>query len=375
MTPSSKYCNSSKLTTHSGYLKSDVYSELTKSMIDKDVQKSCDLLLELLNTRGEGDNVTCHLITFICSYVFVPNAFLYEKTVQRFEECSVMPKRNLHTNTAFHKNILEILVMILSVKIKPVTFVKNGQTDMGIVEQYLYNYSDKEYKSLVQYKTEGSITSDLYLGFNILWNRIRHNDRKGVTIIIQYLTATVRSQVDPIAFNEIEHLKPFLRMDIVWYVWQVLSTYAKKDKNDNPFISPLLYLFAHKYQKKERVRRLNLLQMAAVLITEKVTTYKEFCIPAIDIIAPRLVSPIDIQHNMHVLAEDEQEYEYEHEYEQDTCEHNAVNQCNQGNQGNLKQPKANVKAAIVKAASVKAQTVKPTKSLDYLKILTYIQDD
>ena len=109
--------------------------------------------------------------------------------------------------------------------------------------------------------------------FDIIYNLIKHNDKKGVAIVLSYMINTKSfAGLQNINYDEIVNIPENTRNDVTWYVWRLLLCIVDHKYKDSALvketISLVFELFLAMYQKKNRLDRMNLMIYAFILLCD-----------------------------------------------------------------------------------------------------------
>lgn len=264
-------------TTHSGYLKMEVYKELETSMEEQHYEKVCYLTAELACTKGEIANLLDYLLgDLLCRYYLSSNAWVLHHTAETLKVIRILPKRDLHTNPGFQKALCEMALGIathgkrashdVAAQLKTVTY-------HDAVEPLLCQYQDgpiPAVESALQNKVSNELLKLLKLFFWLMLN-------KKSTQAMQVASFMLQSKeyfVDELVYKEIEEaIKKAHRKDVVWYIWKLLLIFTTAKKDLKPevvtYVQSALAVYIYQFKKRVRQQRVNLLYFAIMVVCQR----------------------------------------------------------------------------------------------------------
>jgi hypothetical protein len=143
------------------------------------------------------------------------------------------------------------------------------------VEPLIYNFCKKKKWSndteIEFVLTKCSVERDIGKYFSLLYNRLRHRNKRDVDVVLNYILINSKmfgQHMEPFDHELTKSIKATAQKDVVWYLWYILFVYLQchvKYKYTDYFdlamscFSKAFYLFKFKYQIKTKIQRLNLL--------------------------------------------------------------------------------------------------------------------
>lgn len=258
-----------KNVTYSGFIKAEVYHDLLKSMFEKDYTRICYDITELACTKNEYQNMFCFLIEHYSKYGASSNVSVCQNIAHRMRIIDGLSRKHLVFNPVYQKLVCELAMIVVTSckRAHPHDHVLRDQlVVVDRLEPYLYNYQFKEHPEMAVFST--TTDGEVYKMLSFLYNRMRHNDGVGCTLVLNYLL-NVDPRIDGVDFAYVNDIKPNLRNDIVWCLWQVLYLFINKHmkkkssgavhKMLEDMFASYIFLYSYQYQKKFKANRINML--------------------------------------------------------------------------------------------------------------------
>lgn len=258
--------------TYSGYDKGEVYNALTKSLIMKKYEDACYFSAELACTRNELPHLLGHLMDIFAKYTNFDNLKTMIRVYELIRDMSALPKKQVSYNNVFQRLLCE-LVLLISINKRDHALdlvLKENGCNYSIIEHYVYKYNTKSYDFV--HATFTDTDEEILKLFDIVYNLIKHQDKKGVIIVLSYIIHNKNLQFQNISYDEIVNIPENTRSDIIWYLWRLLLCIIqhrhRHDEHVVESMNQIFLLFLSNYQKKHRSNRLNMLIYAFALLCD-----------------------------------------------------------------------------------------------------------
>jgi len=394
--------NDKNLTT-SGFIKQEVYMDLVKAFRDKNIEKVCWDMVELASIRNESPTLLIFLVEHISNFILCKNVWPLEQIASKFRSLMCLPKRNLVQNPVFQSLMTECFMIVALMKqhAHGASFLLTEHSCVvEIIEPLIYNYGDHFHANVTKFCSLHGISLDIGKYFNLLYNRLRHGDKKGVIAILSWLITWKDDcgLLDVIKFdemsalgNEVHTMKHALKQDLIWVVWSFLimyteevvrkSTSIKSYTRFHSMIKSCLYLYSFMFQKKHRLPRINLLFHPFVLLcTDIKHDMKWICRKDVDLQEMeahckkalalfKQLCPSTLSHtHKNVAAAPHTKSTHRHHHEQHTQA--SVAYCYDGDEDEpvLIEHKPIPESIVIPNVEKKQQS-----TMDYLKLYTYME--
>lgn len=260
--------------TYNGFDKGEVYNALTKALIMKKFEEICYYTAELACTKNELPHLLGHLLDIFSKYTNFDNIQLLRRINVLMKEMSALPKKMVLSNNVFQQLLCEFSLLIsMHKRTQPLDLVlKESGCNYTIIEHYVYKYNTRDYDFIRDaFKPYSCSNNELLKLFDIIYNLVKHADKKGVVIVLSYvLNNKNMGQLQNINYDEIVNIPENTRNDIVWYLWKLLLSIIDHRHKSNPFVKEsvnlIFEIFLAIYQKKHRLNRINMLIYSFVLL-------------------------------------------------------------------------------------------------------------
>jgi len=263
--------NVNKNVSISGFIKTELYHDMTLALFEHDYTRVCYVMAELACTKNETASLFCFVVDHMSKYGLGHNVRVYTELAQRIKTIDGLSKRNVVYNPVYQKLMCEVVMItaLYSKKMHPSDFlIKEPHAIIHRLEPYVYNFGDKQHKDMANFAT--ILDPELFKMLNLLYNRLRHKDKDAVHVIANYLLGCGCKEytIASVDFYVINHLKPSVRNDVVWCLWQVIHIYitnhVKRHNKDifqllNDMYNAVIYLYSYLFQKKHRLTRIGYL--------------------------------------------------------------------------------------------------------------------
>lgn len=201
------------------------------------------------------------------------NLYILERFLKSSNSCfSLATKKNIsHINT--FKTELNYLVTICCTRSGKNEYPE--AFDISTIEALVENFGKKRHEELVFLIEDGKVSKDLYKILNILYYKVRYQEKNEVLGILGWLVNLKSLNVDEISYDEISAIKT--KNDIIWYLWKLALLLTKiriNCENIHNFIQLHLALFLISYSKPKRSKRVEILfYVFSVLSSKNIMKY------------------------------------------------------------------------------------------------------
>jgi hypothetical protein len=266
-------------TTHSGYLKLEVYKDLERAYVEHSVERACYLTAELASTRGELPALLdCFIGESLAQRGLSNNAWVLVMLAERMHLIRSLPKREIWTNPVFQKALCEMTLAValqrkrLAHSRAAADLVAGHQLDEvsyhEVVEPLVYGYADvctdvRALEALFASKVSNEVFNLLKLLFWLLAKKRSVEALQLAAFLVQTKEHFVDELTDEAFGNEVKKVH---RKDMVWYVWKTLLVFVELKSGLSPhvktYVDKALALYMHQFKKRVRLTRINLLYHA-----------------------------------------------------------------------------------------------------------------
>lgn len=266
-----------QFTTHSGFLKLEVYKELDTAIEEQNYEKACYLSAELACTRGEIAPLLDHMLGGVMSKQYLSsNAWMLLQVAGSIALVRTLPKRDMHVNPAFQKALCEL---VISISMQGKRNHSDMATQLGTIEYHesveplLYQFQDTPIPVL-EAIFQNKVSNELLKMFKLLFWLILHKKSTHAMQVAAYLMQSKEYFVDDLSYHEIDDsIKKASRKDIVWYIWRLLLIFVSAKKDMKPevghYIRSALALYIFQFKKRVRQDRINLLYFAVFVASAR----------------------------------------------------------------------------------------------------------
>ena len=238
------------------------FQPLLEALLDNNKELALKKVNELCSSDIKKNVIISNLVTFYCDTsiygqqnIFILNLFL-KNTDQAI---SVANKKGINNYNAFQKYV-HILIDILCRANPRNVWEQPEPFDISTIEALVENYGNKRHEELTFLINDGKISKDLYKILNILYYKVRYQEKKDVIGIVSWLVNIKSINIAEINYDEISKIKG--TSDIIWYLWKLALLFAEfrlKVEQVNRFVKLNLHLFTLFYQKQKRTQKLQIL--------------------------------------------------------------------------------------------------------------------
>jgi hypothetical protein len=264
------------MVTVSGYAKKDMYALFEKELLDGNYENSCFTSVELLCSGSETNSFLGNMVNLISSHLHLVNGKVLEEVWSSMQEIMTLPSRGRLENKEFHCLLCKLIFYTMHILNKKQVnlLLKGNAIDMSSdLETYTYNESIlhkfNKYCKMFKYLLDNESFRRLHV---LLYAVSRNNLKLAYYTVARLLQAKELCTIPPVVYEQIEQLPLKARQDIVWVLWDVLCRYVRaKGSQDSVYIIQYLFdLFIIKYNKQNRVKRLNLVMKAYEVATKSI---------------------------------------------------------------------------------------------------------
>ena len=253
------------------------FQPLLEALLDKNKEVAVENVHELYKNDVKRNTIISTLVTFYCDThisgqqnIFILNVFL--RNVD--QAISLANKKGINNLNAFQKHIC-ILIDILCYANTHNIWEQPEPFDISAIEALVENYGNKRHEELTFLINDGKISKDLYKILNILYYKVRYQEKKDVIGIVSWLVNIKSINIAEITYDEISKIKG--TTDIIWYLWKLallFSQFRLKVDQVNKFVKLNLHLFTLFYQKQKRNQKLQILfYVFSVLSSQNIMKY------------------------------------------------------------------------------------------------------
>lgn len=294
------------MTTLSGFLKYEIYQEISTHLIDENrgkdtiqtlqtIQSLCPLFVELALTNNEMCNLLSFCIDHYAKYVVSKNYYLQLKFNKLI--LFLLPYQNIHydkkiIDTKFQNAISDLIVFLVKtttsdIETKTWFYIQNQIQNNELIKEYEAEFMHHN-KIFVKFaplfsNVDGCISDRLFRKICVLMYCVRSNEYSVLLHIINNifgfgLTYTKDKneqsrikeelQIHYFMFPEIRYMKPSFCADVFWVIWKGILSFMKKYPSKiNNSVYGLFEISQIGFQKKNRKIRIILLIHALFLLT------------------------------------------------------------------------------------------------------------
>jgi hypothetical protein len=261
----------SKWLTIRGFLKNDVYTELSRAMEAMDMHAICYAMVELVCSPREVRNYTTFMLEVFCRNYLSSNSWVMSRVLSLIQDIEAMARKKHHQHEkSFQQGVCELTLLICNERRRDISMASatKGIPTYGIDMLLLHPREDQSCGQRYCMQLSSSVCNK----FTALKHALDGKDLPTALLVLQSLvTNTPPHDVQPAPFDFAHPLRDALRKDIVWYVWDFFIGEARETKNAqlHEYVRTALMLFLHAYAKKHRAARLNLLVFVSSVMTHK----------------------------------------------------------------------------------------------------------
>lgn len=262
----------SKHQTVRGFLKNDVYAELSQAIINKDFERACYLAVELVCTPREIRTFTSYVIKVYAQNFVSSNGWIVEFMLQTITHILDHSRgKKCLQDTAFRSQIGTLMTVLMSEKKKDLTDVCQALSACPHDSERFTVTNVGQAAVNARYAHQLSSDAMRKLGA-LLFHTVRADLHASLHALNVLLKATPPHHVQPARFPFVSHLTEPQRKDVIWYVWDMLLTESQRSEASNveKYVSNALALFVVRYNKQVKMERINLLFYALFVLANRI---------------------------------------------------------------------------------------------------------
>jgi hypothetical protein len=236
--------------TFSGYLLTDVYKGLFKSIDNYKIEETCNWTTELI-VSGQTDKLYDKFIQYYCKYINVNNPQLPQRILKRYKmyiDGKINNKEAVNIQ-AIRNHLIEMAVLFcLSNKHKPLSFPKVTEADY--TNEIILKKLKANSKS-IDFKPDDP--QELRIVINELWYHIRNKNMPMVLYWIKWIMV-YEKQLNKkkkqliCAERYIADVPKKFRTNYVWIIWEILMN-ESHTHIAAPQIASLYGIYSKNYKK------------------------------------------------------------------------------------------------------------------------------
>lgn len=188
------------------------------------------LAIHLVNIRNEFNRLHTWLIDFYIRSRFHRALYINQRLSDILSFFDNSSRRGFVKNEAFHEKFCELIALLYTLSpCKECPKVPSHERVTRKVEELLIQVDTLEPSKFVDSLFKGHMTDYTRALMNILYNRIKHNDRKNAAMMTLFIMGCGINHVsvDKIDDDIFKVLKQDHRGDVVWYIWKLLYHLCK----------------------------------------------------------------------------------------------------------------------------------------------------
>ena len=228
----------------------------------KQSKESATLFVQELITNGDPKSkkqVIHEIIDYYIDTIYgQQNILILEKFCKYLASCILLATKK---NALTFQTDINYMVAICCLRNGNPKTEYPDPFDISTIEALVENFGKKRHEELVFLIDEGKVSKDLYRILNILYYKVRYQERSEVLGILGWLVNLKTLSVGDLNFEEIAGLK-IAKNDIIWYLWKIALLLGKVRINCetiNRYINLNLLLFTTAYAKNKRAKRIEIL--------------------------------------------------------------------------------------------------------------------
>jgi hypothetical protein len=298
-----------KKQTFSGYKKSEVINVLFKCIDSKNIETSCNWLIECI-ISGYAKEIWEKLCMYYFKTIHINNIELLKYINKSDKTVKIFLKQNDQLNLRNNQTILNLFVCCVVLFISSSITVKHGDIKIKKEDFQLNNLQNKlnstmnilpdEIVGINESPEIKLIANEIY--FN-LQSRLNNRDNIAYWIfwILEWEKLNLKNKINWTINPRNVNVKKKYQTDIVWIIWDIIIFESKKRTPSVKKNVDIIYnLYIQDFDKNKRNKRINYIMMCISLLSCKTKSKN---------LIDDLSYLIQAQCNYHIIIESKKMYE------------------------------------------------------------------
>ncbi len=256
------------MSTFKGLIKNEVYSNLKKSIIERNIEKGLAYVVDLACTKNELSNLINFFTTYFCENLLNASSDYVRVFAMKIERLDKMPRKGMLQNKIFQSTVID-LYLLLCIKKSRINKIDHIKNNIGIIKADLgkctFDYQEYE---VIDDEFKHNLSIDfLYKMVAIIKLLDQKDSVMCLGLVYLCVTCSDSYNVGVLRIRFFNNEKQPKFKNISFYIWKIIHRYVGQNcPNLLPIIANYFSIYITCLTKKIHTDRINILLYCIYLI-------------------------------------------------------------------------------------------------------------